>query len=108
MPVFPSAATSGSPHNPSTLWAARLFKAAVRVRISSPPMPAPWRPLVLSPLYWRWCQPRSQQRLPAKIRSEEHTSELQSRGHLVCRLLLEEKEHEEMARTDDDRDRLRG
>src|SRR5690625_5740220 len=24
-------------------------------------------------------------------RSEEHTSELQSRGHLVCRLLLEEK-----------------
>src|SRR6202045_2257639 len=25
-------------------------------------------------------------------RSEEHTSELQSRGHLVCRLLLEKKE----------------
>src|SRR5690625_7034136 len=25
----------------------------------------------------------------AGIRSEEHTSELQSRGHLVCRLLLE-------------------
>src|SRR5437660_8568217 len=24
-------------------------------------------------------------------RSEEHTSELQSRGHLVCRLLLEKK-----------------
>src|SRR5207253_5489175 len=30
---------------------------------------------------------------PAKCfgRSEEHTSELQSRGHLVCRLLLEKK-----------------
>src|SRR5690625_6137737 len=30
---------------------------------------------------------------PAKWqpRSEEHTSELQSRGHLVCRLLLEKK-----------------
>src|SRR5690625_6399139 len=29
---------------------------------------------------------------PAKAtRSEEHTSELQSRGHLVCRLLLEKK-----------------
>src|SRR5690625_5918199 len=27
----------------------------------------------------------------AKTRSEEHTSELQSRGHLVCRLLLEKK-----------------
>src|SRR5690625_5558386 len=27
-------------------------------------------------------------------RSEEHTSELQSRGHLVCRLLLEKKKPE--------------
>src|SRR5690625_5826485 len=27
----------------------------------------------------------------AAFRSEEHTSELQSRGHLVCRLLLEKK-----------------
>src|SRR5690625_6830905 len=27
----------------------------------------------------------------ASERSEEHTSELQSRGHLVCRLLLEKK-----------------
>src|SRR5690625_6825115 len=27
----------------------------------------------------------------AAHRSEEHTSELQSRGHLVCRLLLEKK-----------------
>src|SRR5437870_11427727 len=26
-----------------------------------------------------------------RVRSEEHTSELQSRGHLVCRLLLEKK-----------------
>src|SRR5690625_7030103 len=30
-------------------------------------------------------------RIRKKIRSEEHTSELQSRGHLVCRLLLEKK-----------------
>src|SRR5687768_18371894 len=29
------------------------------------------------------------------LRSEEHTSELQSRLHLVCRLLLEKKKHEE-------------
>src|SRR5690625_1404694 len=29
------------------------------------------------------------------VRSEEHTSELQSRGHLVCRLLLEKKKMEE-------------
>src|SRR5690625_51856 len=29
-------------------------------------------------------------------RSEEHTSELQSRGHLVCRLLLEKKNQDSM------------
>src|SRR3989449_8353261 len=29
--------------------------------------------------------------VPAEPRSEEHTSELQSRLHLVCRLLLEKK-----------------
>src|SRR5690554_7186722 len=28
-----------------------------------------------------------------QFRSEEHTSELQSRPHLVCRLLLEKKKH---------------
>src|SRR5690606_41522718 len=31
--------------------------------------------------------------LPALPRSEEHTSELQSRENLVCRLLLEKKKH---------------
>src|SRR2546422_6595505 len=30
---------------------------------------------------------------PARGRSEEHTSELQSRLHLVCRLLLEKKQY---------------
>src|SRR5690625_4225416 len=34
---------------------------------------------------------RSDPLLAHSIRSEEHTSELQSRGHLVCRLLLEKK-----------------
>src|SRR5207253_11175357 len=33
-----------------------------------------------------WASPKS-----SPTRSEEHTSELQSRGHLVCRLLLEKK-----------------
>src|SRR5690554_7174144 len=32
-------------------------------------------------------------RVGAVVRSEEHTSELQSRPHLVCRLLLEKKKH---------------
>src|SRR5690625_6384364 len=30
-----------------------------------------------------------------QVRSEEHTSELQSRGHLVCRLQLEKKKKEQ-------------
>src|SRR3712207_8158203 len=31
--------------------------------------------------------------VPRHARSEEHTSELQSRQYLVCRLLLEKKKH---------------
>src|SRR2546427_7503961 len=31
----------------------------------------------------------------AVLRSEEHTSELQSQSNLVCRLLLEKKKHKE-------------
>src|SRR6266508_5725485 len=34
---------------------------------------------------------RLRSRIACSTRSEEHTSELQSRGHLVCRLLLEKK-----------------
>src|SRR2546422_1414466 len=34
---------------------------------------------------------RDLQEPPGRSRSEEHTSELQSRLHLVCRLLLEKK-----------------
>src|SRR5690625_7439954 len=45
---------------------------------------------------WSRCRTRASVRLPScswplPPRSEEHTSELQSRGHLVCRLLLEKK-----------------
>src|SRR5439155_22465681 len=43
-------------------------------------------PLLAGP--WRAQRVRQRQRA---MRSEEHTSELQSRGHLVCRLLLEKK-----------------
>src|SRR2546422_8848938 len=41
------------------------------------PRPAPWNP--------------GGPARPPRSRSEEHTSELQSRLHLVCRLLLEKK-----------------
>src|SRR5207253_7704374 len=37
-----------------------------------------------------WCATS----LSTMRRSEEHTSELQSRGHLVCRLLLEKKKNQ--------------
>src|SRR5690625_7561691 len=47
----------------------------------SPPRPAPRRSAGV----------RCPQSSPTTSRSEEHTSELQSRGHLVCRLLLEKK-----------------
>src|SRR3712207_7072411 len=43
-----------------------------------------------------WCSPCSGERLPDRappLRSEEHTSELQSRQYLVCRLLLEKKKN---------------
>src|SRR5687768_18085311 len=36
-------------------------------------------------------------RLDRRARSEEHTSELQSRLHLVCRLLLEKKKRKHRA-----------
>src|SRR5207253_3622006 len=47
--------------------------------------------------------PRSQAEVMARrrvspYRSEEHTSELQSRGHLVCRLLLEKKKKQKRKR----------
>src|SRR2546430_8006738 len=38
--------------------------------------------------------PRGGIRMPYRLRSEEHTSELQSQSNLVCRLLLEKKKTE--------------
>src|SRR3712207_8227179 len=39
----------------------------------------------------RHLAPHQPDLLPLQLRSEEHTSELQSRQYLVCRLLLEKK-----------------
>src|SRR5687767_15348720 len=39
----------------------------------------------------KYCTARSCFSAPARVRSEEHTSELQSLAYLVCRLLLEKK-----------------
>src|SRR5213078_5348678 len=50
-----------------------------------------------------WRSPSGRLRRPCpcssrapSLRSEEHTSELQSRAHLVCRLLLEKKKKKEI------------
>src|SRR5690625_5907402 len=43
--------------------------------------------------------PRTSEQIMDLLRSEEHTSELQSRGHLVCRLLLEKKKQQHRQRT---------
>src|SRR5690606_40769733 len=52
----------------------------------------PTRSLVY--LYWqRFACPPYSARQHGLVRSEEHTSELQSRENLVCRLLLEKKKN---------------
>src|SRR5438445_7274913 len=47
-----------------------------------------------SPTKSRCCQKPTR---PQRSRSEEHTSELQSRQYLVCRLLLEKKKNKQQA-----------
>src|SRR2546429_1094477 len=60
---------------------------SARTRRSRPsPPPSRWR----APAWATSASPWAASCLPAR-RSEEHTSELQSRLHLVCRLLLEKK-----------------
>src|SRR5437870_10393944 len=69
------------------------------------PLPAPGSPgppySALAPQ--EYVPPWAQSNIPEEIRdvglrprSEEHTSELQSRGHLVCRLLLEKKKETQL------------
>src|SRR5439155_6756004 len=51
--------------------------------------PGPTQTLTLMSL---WTARKERESEPTlRDKSEEHTSELQSRGHLVCRLLLEKK-----------------
>src|SRR5258707_3960689 len=60
----------------------------------------PYTTLFRSPSRKSWpgtrisCTPPPCARWIHRTRSEEHTSELQSRQYLVCRLLLEKKKHE--------------
>src|SRR5436305_15044426 len=62
---------------------------------------ARWCPRSARPTSARWawrCTATPARAAPAPCsRSEEHTSELQSRPHLVCRLLLEKKKKIQLA-----------
>src|SRR5687768_17621305 len=67
---------------------------AVKCPLGAPPKTAAVCRLFMKP----WKTPRSMWTTRrAGVRSEEHTSELQSRLHLVCRLLLEKKKHGDIA-----------
>src|SRR2546422_8012242 len=66
-------------------------------------LPICWAPRFgLAPSWHRMRQqePRPRLRQGKIIRSEEHTSELQSRLHLVCRLLLEKKKKKKYDKLD--------
>src|SRR3989449_5374256 len=77
----------------STLFPYTTLFRSVHVQLEVLPQPSPLLPLVAEQLRDREPADRLLQGLRARPdhRSEEHTSELQSRLHLVCRLLLEKK-----------------
>src|SRR2546422_10834612 len=73
--TVPDPAREREPLRP-LVWASAALAAGVLLHLDRVP---PWVPVVALVLVaWR-------------LRSEEHTSELQSRLHLVCRLLLQKK-----------------
>src|SRR6266496_4313963 len=78
-------ASSGMPC-PAKSWA----KPSRSASLSSPHIVRP-ATVTLKPLRASHCRPSSVGRNEPGPRSEEHTSELQSRRDLVCRLLLEKK-----------------
>src|SRR3712207_7300207 len=87
----------------TTLFRSGSGQAATRPVVSGPECPsrretAPTetpRETRLAPKSWRYADRRDGPRIAGlgapSARSEEHTSELQSRQYLVCRLLLEKK-----------------
>src|SRR6266498_1710102 len=81
-----------SPMN-STATSARALNAPRRVRASTSKRPTGILPMDSGSGGVRDVPPYAEtpNTVPRIGRSEEHTSELQSRPHLVCRLLLEKK-----------------
>src|SRR5690625_5685565 len=78
---------SPMPHAHNTIWHAQAHDP----KIKKPPPHSYDKPKAdAQKSKPTWPKPKSNPPSQAKSRSEEHTSELQSRGHLVCRLLLEQ------------------
>src|SRR3712207_8739926 len=63
-------------------------KAALKFHV-----PLPFNPRVIPYATRYWFVDASKAKRELGVRSEEHTSELQSRQYLVCRLLLEKKKN---------------
>src|SRR5690625_6217999 len=88
--ALPLSAVTGVPGSDSRA----CLSAWPMPRERSPPGKLAWMPTVIEPSERRTAG-QAMGRMVASTtstpRSEEHTSELQSRGHLVCRLLLEKK-----------------
>src|SRR5439155_26098736 len=72
-------------------WGSILPLTPPLCEICGDPLPS-WRIATLAFARCARCR-RLSRAIDRERRSEEHTSELQSRGHLVCRLLLEKKKN---------------
>src|SRR2546429_6706767 len=81
---------------PSFACSPRSSTPATKLSSTSPPNTPTWKsPSRVFPTASKFLS--AMRRNLALLRSEEHTSELQSRLHLVCRLLLEKKKELESA-----------
>src|SRR5439155_18147530 len=69
-------------------WSPASTRPPACARLPQPGRPSPTR---AAPPQQAPCRRQRPRQSTPRPRSEEHTSELQSRGHLVCRLLLEKK-----------------
>src|SRR3712207_8281715 len=75
----------------TTLFRSRVLRLVAVVAVHGPDQPALRGDAQAPPVGARAGRPHPRARRLRGARSEEHTSELQSRQYLVCRLLLEKK-----------------
>src|SRR5690625_5312041 len=86
VPQHREAASSGTARRTPARWASRFREAGTPLAAGGGSSPMPTGSVDVIGSVSELGAPTG-----TETRSEEHTSELQSRGHLVCRLLLEKK-----------------